>query len=301
MLRELMGRVMPMVAFDPNEEPTDLPTQGPILRRFGFVPECRAVPDEFKQQLRRHIEGFIDGQGNCKAMQIFYQEVAEDRNPSEIAIISVAFFFSVRSTRVAHGLKRKYLERLQQKSERELRRAYFELHTESHRPGLPDLMKLTREEVLKERFASVLLATALGLMQVPEEDDQQIVFGWVDEFGQVKDRVESGMKMSAEVRETVAESETKLGHKIPTETIVLYFSYFNQFSETSLPLVEKLVLEKMAEDVDFDVLKNLLNAMRGHCFLLSGKKTEDGICKLVDEKLKEAAVLARRLSDGWTL
>ena len=300
-LRELMGKAMPMVAFDPNEEPMDLPTQGPVLRRCVFVPKCRAVPNDFERHLRQRVEAIIGGQGNCKAVETHYQEVPEDRNPCEIVIVSVAFFFGARHTRVVHGLKKNYLDRLLQKSDKESLRAYFELHTESHQPRLPDLMKLGRKEVLADHFAPVLLAAALGLMQVAAEDGKQVLFGKVDEFGRVKDKVETGMRVNAKIREAAGESEARFGQKIPLATIVLYTLYFDQFSEGSLPHVEKLVRARMAEGVAADSVEKLLDTMSGQCFLLSGKKEDDKMYKFVDEKTTEAAKLLRLLTDRSTL
>ena len=300
-IKDIMNKAMPMLSFDPNEEPMDLPTQGPVLRRCIFVPKCKAVPEEFGLQLRRKIESILGGRGSCKDVETFYQEVPEERNPSEIAIISVAFFFPMRHTQLAHGLKERYLNRLQQKSEKETRRAYFEIHTESHHPKLPDLMKLGRREGLQERLSSVLLAVALGLMRIPEENGKQILFGTVDSFGRVKNKVESGMKMSAEIREVATESEARFGQMIPAETIILYSLFFDQFKEGSFAALEKLVQSTMNDDVILEDIERQLETMSGHSFLLSGKKEEDKIYALFDKKTAEAAELARRLADKSTL
>lgn len=300
-IKEVMNKAMPMVSFDPNEEPMDLPTQGPVLRRCIFVPKCKAVPEEFTQQLKHKAESILGGKGSCKDVVTYYQDVPEERNPSEIAIISVAFFFPARHTRLAHGLKERYLKRLQQKSEKESRRAYFEVHTESHNPRLPDLMKLGRREVLEDQFASVVLATVLGLMQIPDENGKQIPFGTKDNFGKIKDKVESGMIITAEMREAAAESEDRFDHNIPVETIVLYKVYFDQFREDSFTALEKLVKIKMNEGAVLEDVEKLLETMSGHCFLLSGKKEEDKTYTFFDKKTAEAAELARRLADKSAL
>lgn len=301
-LRDLMDRAMPMIAFDPNEEPMDLPTQGPVLRRCVFVPTCRGVPDDFQRHLREKIESIIGGKGSCKRADTFFQEVPEERNPSEIAIVSVAFFFPARHTRVVHGLKERYLERLRQKSETERRRAYFEVHTESHHPPLPDLMKLQRKEVLEQHFPAVLLATAMGLMQVPEENGQQVLFGTVDSFGRVKDKVETGMKINGKVREAAEQSVQRFGQEIPVETILLYLLYREQFAEGALTGVESLVQQRLAEnEVDLEVIERGLETMGGQSFLLSRKKEDDPSYKLFDAKVAEAIALARRLADKSSL
>ncbi len=300
-IKDLMGKAMPMVSFDPNEEPMDLPTQGPVLRRCVFVPKCKAVPEEFGRQLRQKVESILGGKGSCKEVETYYQEVPEERNPSEIAIISVAFFFPARKTRLAHGLKERYQNRLQQKSEKESRRGYFEVHTESHQPQLPDLMKLGRREVLEGRLAFVLLATALDLMQVPEENGKEILFGTVDNFGRVKGKVESGMKINAALWTVAAESEARFGQEIPIETIVVYSLYFDQFKEDSCAALEKLVEERISDGVDLDALGRVFENMSGHSFLLSGKKEEAPTYALFNAKTAEASEMARRLADQSSL
>lgn len=301
-LRELIDKAMPMVSFNANEEPMDLPTQGPVLRRCVFVPTCKTFP-EFAQQLRERVEAITGARGGCRVVDTYYQEVPEDRNPSEIAIISVAFFFSPRFTNVAHRLKDKYLERLAHQDSRESRRAYFEVHTETHDTPLPDLLKLDAPEVRKQHLAPVLLATALDLMVIPEQHGQQILFGVVDTFGRVQEKVESGMVMTAEIREAAAESASRFGHSIPVEVIALYSLYLDKFKEGSLAAVAKLVGDKIREDrgVDLEKLKRRLNDISGQCFLLSGKKEDNKAYQFFDLKTREAADLARRLADRSAL
>lgn len=300
-IRDLMNKAMPMVSFDPNEEPMELPTQGPVLRRCVFVPKCKAELEEFGHHLRQKVESILGGKGSCKYVETYYHEVPEERNPTEITIISIAFFFPARLTRLAHGLKEKYLNRLQQKSEKESRRGYFEVHTESHHPKLPDLMKLGRREGLEEHLAFVILATVLDLMKIPEENGKEILFGAVDNFGRVKNKVESGMRINAEIRDAAVDSETRFGQKIPVETIVLYSLYFDQFKEDSLSTLEKLVQSKMKDEPALEDIDRLLETMSGHSFLLSGRKEEDPVYALFDKKTAEASQLARRFADKSTL
>lgn len=301
-LRELMARSMPMVSFDPNEERMDLPSDGPVLRRCVFVPECAAVPDQFEQQLRDKIRSITGGRGSIKQVETSYQLVPEDRNPSELVVISVAFFFPARHLRAVHGLKTKYMARLSQASEEESRRAYFDVHTESHHPRLPDLMKLGRREVLKEQFAPVLLATVLDLMRVPDDDGQQVLFGSLDAYGRVKDKVESGMRPNAMLREATANSEERFGRKIPLETIILHSLYLDQFRESSLRDVARLVQTRIGEqEIDIAAVTRRLDALSGESFLLSGRKEDDETFGLFDAKAAEALDLARRLADRSSL
>lgn len=296
-LRHLIDRAMPMVSFDPNEEPMDLPTQGPILRRCVFVPQCKSVPKEFEQRLQQKIKS-IRGNNNVPT---YYKSVPEDRNPGEIVIITVAFFFAARHTRVVHGLKDHYLQRLDQNSEKESHRAYFNVHTETHHPRLPDLMKQSRHRVLEEQFAPVLLASALGLMRIPEKDGEQISFGLVDNFGRVKNKINTGMKINAGLREIARESEERFGHDIPLEIIVLYSLYQEQFQESSLSETARFVQSQMAEIKDTSEVEALLDTMSGQAFLLAGKRETDSHYQLFDLKSREALELAKRLADRSSL
>lgn len=300
-LRERIDKAMPMVSFDPAEERMEIGATGPVLYRCIFVPKCKAVPPEFEQQLRRKVESIKGAGGACKEVNTYYLEVPEDRNPTEIAIISVAFFFSARFTRVVHGLKKKYLQRLDQRSGEESRRAYFEVHTESHNPRLPDLMKLGRREVLEEQLAPVILATALDLMRIPENDGEEIFFGEVDSFGRVQNKVESGMRMTAVVREAATDSEDRFGHAIPIAVVALYSLYIKEFREEKLTEVAKLAETKMADVNDLESLEKWLDTISGQAFLLAGSKENDQTYALFDVKAREAAELARRLANKSAL
>ena len=298
-LSDLLGRAMPMVSFDPNAESMGLPTDGPVLRRCVFVPVCKDVSKEFQKDLRSTVMTIGVPGGNCRLIETYYQDVPEDYNSTEITVISVAFFFPVRYTMVGRGLSAKYLEKLPLDSEKdkEWDRNYFKFHTESHQPRLPDLTKLPRHEVLKQQFAPVMLAAAMGLMHIPEKDGDEILFGKVDEYGQVEDAVNSEMIMSAKVREAATESEARFGHKIPVETIALYALYLDQFKEPVLYQVKELVRKRIKEDGLIRPVDRLLKDMVGQSFVLSGKKQSDNTYKFFLEKSKEAMELAKALSD----
>ena len=298
-LRELMGKSMPMVAFHPNTEPMDLPTQGPVLRRCVFLPRCARVA-AFEQGLHAKIESITGNQGNWNAIETACKAVPEDRNPTEITILSVAFFFPARHTRVTHALHTMYRNRLQQAVDQEKARSYFEIHTESHNPPLPDLMKLDRRATLAEHLPSVILAVALGLLRVPEKDGEPILFGQVDDFGRVKDKIESGMTMRQDIRETATASRDRFGHDIPVATIILHSLYFEQGNEGCLPALERLVKDRMADTtapVPLEAVLGTIDTVSGHSFVLSGKKEGDAMYQLMDAKAREAVGLARQLAD----
>ncbi|MCI5149848.1 MAG: hypothetical protein D3916_10770, partial [Candidatus Electrothrix sp. MAN1_4] len=298
-LRDLMAKAMPMISFDANEEHMDLGgrnTRSPILRRFVFVPRCKEVPQQFSQELKeviRSIKG--ESQSGGVVEDSDYHEIPEDRNSSEITILSVAYFFPARFTRTVQGLQEQYLNRLNQPNKKDAQRAYFEVHTESHRPRLPSLMKQGRAEVLAERFANVLLATALDLMWIPD-NDEQVLFGTEDAYNTGGDMVESGLSVSAELREKT-ETYKKKNDKITLEITMLHFSYLERFNENSLDAVENLVIEKMKEKTDLNDLEKRLESFREQAFLLAGKKREDETFKLFQNSVNEAVEQSRRLAE----
>jgi hypothetical protein len=160
-------------------------------------------------------------------------------------------------------------------------------------------MKSDVREVRRQHLAPILLATALDLMVVPKQDGEQVLFGVVDTFGRVQQKVETGMVMTAAVRETAAESESRFGHAIPVDVIVLYLLYLDRFTEDSLAAVSKLVTDKVQQDRGLDLTRVLarFGDMSGQCFLLSGRREDDATYKFFDQKAKEAGELARRLAD----
>ncbi len=296
-LRELMKKAMPMISFDPNEEPMDLvgeSSQGPVLRKCVFIPKCSTVPVEFTQRLERVVRSFVGG----KFTEAIYREMPEDRKPNEITIISVAFFFPVRHTHLGHTLKEKYLNRLNLQSEKEKLRGYFELHTESHYPALPDLMKLGRKDALEEGLPVVLLAAACGLLpKLPADQGKQIFFGTLDNFERVKDKVESGMVMTAKLLSAAEECRSRFGQDIPGEVMALWDLYFEEFNEGSLLQLDELVARTMKERGSVEGVDQMLDDMAGQFFLLSGKEEEDPKYILFDDKAKKALLLAKTLAD----
>lgn len=94
-LREIMSKAMPMVSFEANEESMDLGSnvRAPVLRRCVFIPKCKAVPQQFSQDLRQTIESITGDLKGGGVVETYCQDIPEDRNSSEISILSVAFFF----------------------------------------------------------------------------------------------------------------------------------------------------------------------------------------------------------------
>ena len=296
-LRDLMSKAMPMASFEANEERMDLGSdvRAPVLRRCVFIPNCKAVPQQFSQELREAILAITGDLKSGGVVETYCQDIPEDRNSSEISILSIAFFFPARFTQTVHGLKEKYLKRLDQLKDKDAQRAYFEVHTESHRPRLPNLMKQGRAEVLAERFSTILLATALDLMWIPE-NEEQVVFGTKEAYKTGGDMVESGMSVSAELREKT-EAYKKKDEEISLEVTLLHSSYVTRFNENSLEAVESLVMDKMKEKSDLNELESRLNSFRAQAFFLSQKKREDATFILFKNSVSEAVEQSRRLAE----
>jgi hypothetical protein len=140
-------------------------------------------------------------------------------------------------------------------------------------------------------------------MVIPAQNGQQILFGVIDAFERVEQKVETGMAMTAAVREAADESQGRFGHAIPVEAVALYVLYLDSFSEAGLAAVSKLVEEKIKLDRGFDLARILkrLKEMSGQCFLLSGKREDDPTYRLFDQKAREAEDLAKRLADRSAL
>ena len=142
-LRQLIDRSMPMASFSANERMASNIASGPVLTRCVFIPKCQSVPEEFQQALHEKIQNINHNKGRFSQAETGVYSVPEDLNPSEVVVMSVAFFFSARIAKVTHGLYEKYQQRLAdfKPKSREKNRGYVEVHTESHNPELPSLMK----------------------------------------------------------------------------------------------------------------------------------------------------------------
>lgn len=296
-LRKVMSKAMPMIAFEANEEKMDLGSdvRGPVLRRCVFIPSCKAVPQQFSQELRQailSITGDLKGGG---VVETYCQDIPEDRNSSEITILSIAFFFPARFTQPVHGLYEQYNKRLEQPKEKDADRAYFEVHTETHRPRLPNLMKQGRLEVLKERFSTVLLATALKLMWVPEANEE-IVFGMEKDVKYGGDVIRSGMSKSSDILEKVAVF-LKKSEEVSVETAILHTLYLPHFKEDHIDELERLVAKRMKDELDVNELNISLENIRSQAFFLSYKKRDDETFAMFKDGVKNAIEQGHRLAE----
>ena len=288
---------MPMVSFDANEEAMDVPEPGPILRRCVFVPNCRDVPDQFKEQFEQKVESILGGGGSCRHVETLFKWVPEESNKNEIVVISAVFFFSARLTKVTHGLKAKYLERLKNKDQEGGQRAFFQVHTESHNPALPDLMKLERKETLSNQFSIVLLATALELLHI-ETGNGEVLFGTKDTYGQLgEDSVDSGIRVNEACREIQRTSTERFQQNISIEAVVLYRLYLDQFKENALPKLLGLVEKQFNEERDIKAIVEAINRLQGEAFVLSGAKQKHPNTLMFRKQAVQAIEQARRLAD----
>lgn len=287
---DLINKSSPMVAFDRAAEAPNLPSPGPILRRCVFVPQCQGVPAEFQKTLKDRISNMQGAQNGAKAIEMFYKEVPEDRNPGEITIISVAYYFPVRQTTLGMALKEKYLRALAVNK----RLTYFQAHSESD-TQFPDLMKRGRAEELEAELFIVLLAASLGLMQLPEETGKPIYFGVLeDKFGPIKNKIETGLVLRQEVLEKAAKLKERYEIDISADLVTIFDDYRGKFREASLRELHELV-KKQLKGASQEELKNRFKEYKQHVFLLAGRDEEDKKYGLFAEKIDEAGKFADQL------
>lgn len=287
-IREMMERAMPMVTFDPNEEPMDLPSQGPVLRRCMFVPKCQKVPNEFEAEFKSTVESIRGGGGGCKEVNTFYHEIPEDRNPTEIVVLAVAFFFPARMTRTVQGLKQLYEDRVEGRNQEDSNRALFQVYTDAHLPALPDLMKESRSQVLAKEIPHVLLAIALNLMHLPKRVDGEVFLGSMDDFGIVEDQVSTGMRFTSQDQQVIDKSAEKFSKEVPGEAVVLVNHFYKSYNEAAMSQTKRLVAGKLRDGVDREALEENLKQLRGYVFLLTGSDQENAFFQSVNEGIKVA-------------
>jgi hypothetical protein len=300
LLREVMGKAMPLVTFDPNQEGMALdPTgqvDGPVLRRFVFLPQCTAVPAEFQRELEEKIETIRAGGGSTLDVTPFTQPIPEDRNPSEIVIVSVAFFFPARKTKTVQGLRDLYKQRVSG-DERQRRRAFFEISTETHSPRLPGLFVLDKAEVIEESRPHVLLAAALGLMHLPETGADQVYFGVKDAFGRIEDSIPSGMVCDPAVRETRDRATERHQREFPLEAICLLKKFDGEFRESAQAPLKALVHRRLVENaISPDTIGAKLDNLTGCIFLLQGQRHDDAEYCAYDRAATHAKQLVKTMS-----
>jgi hypothetical protein len=136
------------------------------------------------------------------------------------------------------------------------------------------------------------------LMQVPDQDGREILFGVKDRYGRVEDKVASGMRLSTKLRDAAAQSEERYGHPLPIETVIIHSLYRKEFQEDALsPLAGLLRAQYEKEDIDPDQLQQRLIEMGGEFFLLSGSNEDDPGYRELDARMQEAMELSRTLSN----
>ncbi|MCL1984899.1 MAG: hypothetical protein FWG59_00425, partial [Betaproteobacteria bacterium] len=302
-LRELVKKSAPMLAFEGSQTFTIEGARGPILRRFVFLPQCPAVSalsPKFSEELTKVLAGIGgDGGGRVQVMPLEVCPDPPDVQPNELVCISVSYFFPARCASVVQGLRTKYDARMRSSDALAAKRAYFQTHTENHQINkLPNLMQQDIAEIREEGFPMALLATALGLMALPEQPDKEVIFGEKDGFGRIPDKVLSGMTATTEMFGIAQNSEARFGRVVPLETVVLYKAYFSQFRDTAFMDLEKQMKKRLGQDdVDVKVLRARLEEMAGEAFLLSGKDESDKTYNRVFHAVKDAQELARKLAD----
>jgi len=289
---QLINDAMPMAAFDANQEPMGVPSPGPVLRRCVFVPQWKECPDEFDSELKTVISSIKGGTGSCKDVETSFESIPEERNPTEIVILAVAFFFPARLTQVVRGLKREYIRRTTGNDATAAARGYFQVTTESHNPPLPDLMKLGQTEVRKQKLPTVLLAVALGLDHVTDSGD--LLFGHMDNVGRLQDRVESGLSVTAEDIKKAKDSSLE-NLAIESSLAALVDHYIRDFKDSCMIDLSHLVETTIRDGVSVKDVKDRLDDISGKSFLLRGKMENDDTYNLFNNRVEAAKELLMRL------
>ncbi|MEO1857402.1 MAG: tubulin-like doman-containing protein [Rubritalea sp.] len=296
--KQLINDAMPMLAFDGNAELMEVPESGPVIRRCIILPKWEKCPtneagDPFDEQLEHMLKDIKGGSGSSKKVEVEVARTPEKRNPTEIVIMTTAFFFPLRMTQVLTGLKRKYLERTMVMDDTAAARARFQVHTESHNPPLPDLMKLGQEEIRKQKLPSVLLALALELDHV--SPDGEILFGNLDNVGRLKDRVDPKTSVTHDNVRISKSSAEKLGMEIEPVVVALVDHYLKDFNDKCIADLDKLLLNKVREGVAVDEVSGILDDLSAKAFLLRGKSESDEIYNLFNDKVESAKEMLGRL------
>lgn len=260
-------RSSPMVAFDSSQPRPKLPKPGPRKRRLLLLPTCQAVPEDFRNALRNRALAAV---GNTEGDMVV-RDMAEERCPNEISIMTVAFFFPARQARIVSALKREYDDAMVKKKEGAFN--YYQIHTESLQ--FPDLMLPSRAEELQNKLPWVLAATALGFMQLPDDVELPVYIGTrADELGPIENRIETGLTLLQENKDRIERAKEQYKTEVALELELLYSSYSEQFKRESCVQVEDL-LNKKADAGRLAEAEGQLDAYKKGVFLLARRNEQD--------------------------
>ncbi|WP_305459371.1 tubulin-like doman-containing protein [Photobacterium leiognathi] len=252
----------PMVAFDGGQP---LP-RGPVKRYLITIPSCSDVPVAFSQALQTCLVGMVVGGASVEA-----KVIPEERCSNEISVMSVAFFFPLRQAAVTSVLKTHYDIAMLRANGKFIA---YQCHSESSQ--FPDLMLPSRAEELELQLPSVLVATAMGLMQLPDDIDLPIYFGnRQDTFSPIENRIDTGFKLTNANKDSVSRITEQYAVDVSLELAILYSDYYEKFVRDSGSKVNELFSKVQMQKQDIERAENNMSNYLKWIFLLAKRNEED--------------------------
>ena len=258
----------PMVSFDASQPLPQVGLPGPRKRRMMLVPTCQDVPASFQNALKACIEGSVSNSEG----KITVEPIPEERCSNEISALTVAFFFPMRQASVTSALKTHYDKAMLGHDGDFIA---YQCHSESIR--FPDLMLPTRAEEMELRLPSVLIAAAMGYLQLPDEADELIYFGTrEDKFSPITNRITTDVKFTNKHLEAVSRiADVYDGVEVSTHLSVLYADYYEHFARDCGAKVEELFDKVDIKPEEIDAAEATLNDYSKWIFLLAKRNEED--------------------------
>ena len=266
-VKEWIEKSSPMVAFDGGQPRPNVPKPGPRKRRLLSIPACQDVPSSFTEALKVCAKGMLtNGDG-----EIEVKVIPEERCPNEISTMTVAFFFPIRQAAVTSALKTHYDKAMLSNDGQFIA---YQCHSESSQ--FPDLMLPSRAEELELQLPSVLVAAAMGLMQLPDDMDLPIYFGTrQDEFSPIENRIDTGFKLTNANKDSVSRITEQYAVDVSLELAILYSNYHEQFIRDSGAKVNELFSKVQIQTEDISRAEVNIGNYLKWIFLLAKRNEED--------------------------
>ncbi|MGL6316956.1 tubulin-like doman-containing protein [Vibrio sp. WXL103] len=270
----------PMVSFDEGQPRPSVPKPGPRKRRLLLLPACQDVPVSFSEALQKCAKGSLSNNEG----EILVKVIPEERCPNEISAMTVAFYFPIRQAAVTSALKTHYDRAMISNDGKFIA---YQCHSESSL--YPDLMLPTRAEELEMKLPSVLVAAALGYMQLPDESDLPVYFGTrPDRFSPIENRIDTGFKLTNAHKDLVSRMTEQYQVDVAIELVILYSSYHEHFIRESGNKVEDLLNKVPLDSQALESAELALGHYLKWIFLLAKRNEEDEKYAKYKQALQEA-------------
>ncbi|WP_318520566.1 tubulin-like doman-containing protein [Photobacterium leiognathi] len=270
----------PMVAFDGGQPRPNVPVPGPRKRRLLLLPSCQSVPESFCEALQNCAKGMLSNSDG----DIVVKVIPEERCPNEISAMTVAFYFPIRQASVTSALKTHYDRALLANDGK-----FFAYQCHSESSQFPDLMLPSRAEELELKLPSVLVAAAMGLVQLPDELDNPVYFGTrEDKFSPIENRIDTGFKLTNAHKELVSRISEQYEVDINLDLAALYISYHEYFIRESGNKVEELLNKLQFQKQDIERAEANMSNYLKWIFLLAKRNEEDEMYGKFKAAIEEA-------------